>query len=188
MAATKPFPAKKGKPKTQVSSRILDHLRACCLEIDRRSTAFSCAHSGALIIEKEPHHILPTRKTAMDAPNFSLALLKIPVSDITASAKFYSSGLGFEQECVFEEYGWAQFKAGDLSIALYIPGMGGGNRAPGGSVDFHIAASDLELLRDRLREYDPHLKLGIFKNDDGSETLEFSDPDGNEMKIMKSSG
>jgi predicted enzyme related to lactoylglutathione lyase len=121
----------------------------------------------------------------MNTPNFSLSLLKIPVSDITASAKFYSTGLGFQQECVFEEYGWAQFNAGDLPIALYKPGMGGGNRALGGSLDFHLAVSDLEPIRDRLREYYPSLKQGIFKNDDGSETLEFSDPDGNEMKIMK---
>ena len=73
--------------------------------------------------------------------------------------------------------------AGETPLALYKPGMGGGNRQPGGSVDFHLAATDLEALRDRLNCYDPVLKAAIFKNDDGSETLEFSDPDGNEFKI-----
>jgi len=121
----------------------------------------------------------------MNVPAFQLTLLKIPVSDIAASARFYRDGIGFEQEFIVEEYGWAQFKAGDLSVALYKPGMGGGNRTPGGSVDFHLATSDLHQLQERLKRCDPNLKIGIFKNDDGSETLEFSDPDGNELKIGK---
>jgi|GEM_PF-847639 len=123
----------------------------------------------------------------MTHPPYKVTLLKIPVSDITVSAKFYAEGLGFEQQFIAEKYGWAQFKAGDLSIALYKPGMGGGNRKPGGSVDFHLSVENLEQLQDRLKHFDPKLKVGIFKNDDGSETLEFTDPDGNEFKISKAS-
>jgi len=119
----------------------------------------------------------------MKTPAFNLSLLKLPVTDVTASANFYREGLGFEQQFVAEEYGWAQFMAGEIPIALYKPGMGGGNRKPGGSVDFHLATAEIEALRDRLKQYDPAIKAEIFKNDDGSETLEFADPDGNEFKI-----
>jgi len=118
-----------------------------------------------------------------EPPAFELLLLKIPVSDLAASAKFYSEGVGFELEFVVEEYGWAQFEVGGLNLALYKPGMGGGNRKPGGSVDFALGARNLDELLERLKKYDPKLKVGIFKNDDGGETLEFSDPDGNEWKI-----
>lgn len=121
----------------------------------------------------------------MPGPNYSLSLLKIPVSDIVVSAPFYRDGLGFEEQFVAEEYGWAQFQAGDLPIALYKPGMGGGNRTPGGSVDFHLSAPDLEALQAQMKAFDPALKVGIFTNDDGSETLEVADPDGNELKISK---
>lgn len=119
----------------------------------------------------------------MPEPTFTLSMLKVPVSDITASARFYRDGLGFQELFVVEEYGWAQFQAGDIPIALYKPGMGGGNRTPGGSVDFHLASTDLSALQARLKAFDPELEVGIFKNDDGSETLEFSDPDGNTFKI-----
>jgi predicted enzyme related to lactoylglutathione lyase len=119
----------------------------------------------------------------MTHPAYKLTLLKIPVSNIAVSAKFYGEALEFEQQFVAEQYGWAQFQAGDLSIALYKLGMGGGNRKPGGSVDFHLATANLEKLLERLKRYDPKLKAAIFKNDDGSETLEFADPDGNELKI-----
>ena len=117
--------------------------------------------------------------------SFELSLLKIPVLDITVSAPFYRDGLGLEEQFVAAEYGWAQFQAGDLPIALYKPGIGGGNRTPGGSVDFHLSTPDLEGLQMRLQAFDPTLKIGIFKNDDGSETLEFSDPDGNEIKVSR---
>ena len=117
--------------------------------------------------------------------SFELSLLKIPVLDITVSAPFYRDGLGLEEQFVAAEYGWAQFQAGDLPIALYKPGIGGGNRTPGGSVDFHLSAPDLEGLQMRLQAFDPTLKIGIFKNDDGSETLEFSDPDGNEIEVSR---
>src|SRR5258708_21837332 len=67
------------------------------------------------------------RKRDMSEQNvgsYRLALIKIPVSDIQRSAAFYRQTLGFEQEFVAAEYGWAQFKAGELPLALYKPGMG----------------------------------------------------------------
>lgn len=122
----------------------------------------------------------------MKSSSFELSLLKIPVSDVSRSAEFYRQGMGWSQKFVMSEYGWAQFEAGSLSIALYVPGMGGGSRPPGASLDFQLAVVDLATLKGQLLDYSSDLGIGIFKNDDGSETLEFSDPDGNEWKIAKS--
>src|SRR3954451_11785416 len=50
---------------------------------------------------------------------YELSLLKIPVSNIKRSADFYRNTLGFHQQSVAEQYGWAQFQADRLSVALY---------------------------------------------------------------------
>src|SRR4051812_39447405 len=112
-----------------------------------------------------------------------LSLLKIPVQNVDRSVPFYEKGLGLQLEFAMAEYGWAQFMVGEIPFALYVPGMGGGNRQPGGSVDFHLQVEDIKALEARLKDFDPSLETGIFTNDDGSETLEFKDPDGNEWKI-----
>ena len=66
----------------------------------------------------------PQKVKPMSDTGYQLALLKIPVTEITRSAAFYREALGFEQQFAAEEYGWAQFAAGDLAVALYKPGMG----------------------------------------------------------------
>ena len=114
---------------------------------------------------------------------FHISLLKIPAQDIDSAVAFYQNALGWTLEFAVAEYGWAQLQAGDLPIALYKPGMGGGNRQPGGSLDFHLAVADLDALEARIRAKGPEVEVGIFTNDDGSRTLEFRDPDGNEWKI-----
>lgn len=117
-----------------------------------------------------------------------LSLLKVPVQDINRSVAFYQTALGLQLEFAVAEYGWAQFMAGEIPFALYVPGMGGGNRQPGGSVDFHLQVEDIKALEARIREFDPDLEVGIFTNDDGSQTLEFKDPDGNEWKLSELDG
>jgi catechol 2,3-dioxygenase-like lactoylglutathione lyase family enzyme len=116
---------------------------------------------------------------------YKLSLLKIPVSQITRSAEFYREALGFEQQFLAEEYGWAQFQAGDVGITLYKPGMGGGDGKIGGSLDFHLSllpeqfdplAADL-LKRGSLAENRIH------RGDDGSTFIDVCDPDGNTLKI-----
>lgn len=113
-----------------------------------------------------------------------LAFLKVPVSDLQRAVAFYTHALSLTAVFVAEEYGWAQLQDGALSLALYMPGKGGGNRQPGGSVDFQLAHPDIETLQSRIREHFPDGKAEIFSNDDGSRSLEFADPDGNELKIM----
>lgn len=113
-----------------------------------------------------------------------LGLLKIPISEFERAVAFYETGLGLAKVFAAEEYGWAQFDADGLPIALYVTGKGGGNRSPGGSVDFHLVHADLDALRTRLIQSYPDCGAEVFENNDGSRSLEFSDPDGNELKVM----
>lgn len=85
------------------------------------------------------------------------------------------------------EYGWAQFDLGGLPLALYIPGKGGGDRAPGGSVDFHLAYDDLDALTGRLAD-SAGAEAALHHNADGSRSFECRDPDGNLLKIMGGAG
>ncbi|MEM1064895.1 MAG: VOC family protein [Pseudomonadota bacterium] len=112
-----------------------------------------------------------------------LALLKIPVHDLEAAIKFYAALFATEPVFAAEAYGWAQFDLGGLPLALYVPGMGGGDRAPGGSVDFHLATSGADALAGRLSDF-PDAGAGTFENADGSRSFECRDPSGNLLKIM----
>lgn len=112
-----------------------------------------------------------------------VSLLKIPVRDLRASVTFYEQALGLQVEFAAEEYGWAQLDGASVALALYQPGRGGGHREPGGSVDFHLSHDRLDELLARVRA--AGVKAVIHRNDDGSASLEFRDPDGNSLKIMQ---
>jgi len=112
----------------------------------------------------------------------TLQTLKIPVADLARSVRFYETGLGLHPIFQSERYGWAQLDGAAIPIALYVPGLGGGDRAPGGTVDFQLVTEAPEALLDRLRPLTADAAL--FPNDDGSRSLEFTDPDGNRLKIM----
>ncbi|MEM6428017.1 MAG: VOC family protein [Deinococcota bacterium] len=114
----------------------------------------------------------------------SLAFLKLPVTDLNRAVRFYTSALPLNVTFAAEEYGWAQLEAGDVSLALYVPGKGGGNRTPGGSVNFQLQHPNVDELLATFKENLPDVKAEIFENNDGSRSLEFADPDGNELKIM----
>ena len=55
-----------------------------------------------------------------------LAMLKVPVSDLSAAVVFYEKALGLTSSFVSEEFGWAQMEGLSVSFALYVPGKGGG--------------------------------------------------------------
>ncbi len=113
---------------------------------------------------------------------FRLGLLKVPVSDIDRACAFYSVLLDRAPDVRVPEYGWAHFALPDLTLALYVPGKGGGDRPPGGSVDFHLTHPDPEVVLDRLRPL--QRDAAMHKNDDGSLSLDCRDPDGNGLRIM----
>ncbi|MEM6276319.1 MAG: VOC family protein [Pseudomonadota bacterium] len=112
----------------------------------------------------------------------TLSLLKIPVTDLSRATSFYSEALGLEAVFTSVEYGWTQFDGPGPGLALYVPGKGGGDRAPGGSLDFHLASDSLDALLERAAAVAPD--ASIHANADGSRSLEFTDPDGNVVKIM----
>lgn len=116
----------------------------------------------------------------------SLSLLKIPVSNIARSVTFYRDVLGFEEQFVVAEYGWAQFQINAvpsaLSLALYVPSQGGGDRTMGGSVDFHFSTPNLEALFTQGKEAESQTGA------DGTRFVEVTDPDGNLLKIVEMPG
>ena len=81
----------------------------------------------------------PRKRTATRIFNCQLGLVKIPVSDVQLCAGFYRDVLGFTEEFVMAEYGWAQMQAGNLPIAVNKPGMDGGDANVGGSTGFHLS-------------------------------------------------
>jgi catechol 2,3-dioxygenase-like lactoylglutathione lyase family enzyme len=118
-----------------------------------------------------------------------LSLLKIPVSDVGRSAAFYRDALGFEQQFVAEQYGWAQFQAGALPVALYKPGMGGGDGKIGGSTGFHLSLPPLRFdsLAADLMKRGCLVENMVHRGNDGTTFVEVRDPDGNTLKIMRES-
>lgn len=113
----------------------------------------------------------------------TVSLLKIPVTDLERSLAFYQRSLGLRAVSAAIEYGWAQMEGAGIPLALYVPGRGGGNRSPGGSLDFHLEHDRLEVLIAVVRQVQP--AANIFENGDGSRSLEFLDPDGNLIKVME---
>lgn len=113
-----------------------------------------------------------------------IALVKIPVSSVTQAAPFYRDVLGLAEEFVVGEYGWAQFKTGNLTLALYEPGKGGGSAPAGSSDHVHFTVEDGNGLRARL------VKAGLTPDDmlhsgaDGTVFYELRDPDGNLFKVF----
>ena len=125
----------------------------------------------------------------MKARTYHLGLLKIPVKDIEKSAQFYEKNLGFQEDFLAPEFGWAQMKAGEISLALYVPGMGGGERQIGGSVDYHLnlAGEDFDEMAKKLK------KTGLLSGDmvhtgaDGTTFIDILDPDENIIKVFRRS-
>jgi catechol 2,3-dioxygenase-like lactoylglutathione lyase family enzyme len=121
----------------------------------------------------------------MNNPNYHLSLLKIPVSNISKSAEFYRDLLKFKEEFVAEQYGWAQFSAGDLALALYKPGMGGGDGKVGGSTGFHLALppEQFDALSVDLLKRGVLVDNRVQRGDDGTTYIQVRDPDGNVLNV-----
>ncbi len=106
-----------------------------------------------------------------------VALLKIPVTDLVRSVPFYER-LGLKPVFVSEEYGWAQLEGAALPMALYVAGKGGGDGAPGSDAWFHLTSDDLDGLARAFPD------APLVTNDDGSRSLDLSDPDGNTIRVF----
>jgi catechol 2,3-dioxygenase-like lactoylglutathione lyase family enzyme len=111
-------------------------------------------------------------------------MVKIPVSSIDGAVPFYREVLGLREDFVMAEYGWAQVCADDMPIALYVPGMGGGNGVAGKCDSLHLATDDEAGLRERLTTANLDPDTYLHTGDDGSRFYDLQDPDGNTVKVM----
>jgi len=123
----------------------------------------------------------------MKSLNPAVSLIKIPVSDFNRARGFYRDVLGLEEEFAVEEYGWAQYKAGELPICLYVVGKGGGDGTPGGEINFHLAVDNAPQAYALLQQRGCSLPCELVKSDDGGSFFMVADPDGNTFKICQRS-
>lgn len=125
----------------------------------------------------------------MDSKQYHLGMLKIPVKDIEKSANFYEKNLGFHIDFLAPEFGWVQMNAGEISIALYTPGMGGGERQIGGSVDFHLnlAGEDFDEIANKMKEAGRLSEDMVHTGADGTTFVDILDPDENIIKVFRRS-
>lgn len=118
---------------------------------------------------------------------FKLSLLKIPVVNLQRAVSFYRDTLGFEENFAADEYGWAQLSAGDLTLALFVPGMGGGDGSVGASVGFHLSlpGAEFDELADAVQSAGVLVEDRVHKGNDGTTFIDIRDPDGNVLKVMR---
>ena len=116
--------------------------------------------------------------------SIAVQIVKIPVSDIEKALVFYRDTLGLEEEFTAPEYGWAQLRSGNLPLALYVPGMGGGNSKAGETDCLHFAISDAEGFRSQLAKANIDPDRHQYSGNDGTSYFELEDPDGNICKVM----
>ena len=102
---------------------------------------------------------------------------KIPVSDIAKATNFYHKKLGFHIDFEAPQYGWATVSKDGFVVGLYVPGMGGGTRQPGGSVDFSLTTTDLEQLHQAYATVER--TTDIVTTNDGQKLFDIEDEDGN---------
>jgi len=114
-----------------------------------------------------------------------VSLLKIPVSSLARAIPFYEMLFGEKPEFASEAHGWAQFNLGQVTIALYSSGFGEDDRRPGGTLDFHLLVSQLESLRDRLRERRACVTGGLLCGTNGLRSMDIKDPDGNVLRLCE---
>ena len=123
----------------------------------------------------------------MKALNPSISLIKIPVINFESARVFYRDVLGLEEEFAVEAYGWAQYKAGNLPICLYVAGQGCGDGKPGGETNFHMAVDNAAQAYALLQQRGATLPCELVKSDDGGSFFMVADPDGNSFKICQRS-
>ena len=101
------------------------------------------------------------------------------VSDLARAARFYRETLGLPQEIYSEEFQWAEFNCGNLTLALKggetLPTVFAGGRLALAVDDIHAAYEELRAAGARLQgEPADH---GVCRH------LDVLDPDGNPVML-----
>jgi predicted enzyme related to lactoylglutathione lyase len=103
------------------------------------------------------------------------------VSDLAKAAQFYRETLGLRQEMYSEEWHWAEFNCGNVTLALH-----GGVKLPeaviGGRIAF--AVEDIHAAYDELKSKGARV-LGEPKDYSVCWAVEVLDPDGNTLILHK---
>lgn len=105
--------------------------------------------------------------------------VRLPVSDLDTAARFYREVLGLHQEMFSQEYQWAEFDTGNVTLGLH----GGQPPPPSGTGacialavdDVRAAAAELATLG--VRTKGPPQDWGV------CQSLEIPDPDGNVLLL-----
>lgn len=111
-----------------------------------------------------------------------LGLVKIPVRDLAVAAAFYRDVLGLPEDFAVEAYGWAQYGIGGAPLCLFVPGMGGGDREPGGETGVQLRVPDARAAYEQVSE---HVEGELTEGDDGAVGFVISDPDGNLIQVIQ---
>ena len=120
----------------------------------------------------------------MKTLGITIGLVKIPVTDFARATAFYRDVLGLEEQFAVEQYGWAQYSTGPVSLCLYVVGMGGGNGKPGGDVGVQLRVSDAKAAHAIVTSRGGKVgKLEI--GDDGTVAFDIYDPDGNKVSVAQ---
>ena len=104
-----------------------------------------------------------------------------PVSDLARAAAFYRDVLGLPQEMYSEEWHWAEFNCGNITLALK-----GGERLPkrisGGRIA--LAVNDIPVAHEELKKRGVRV---VTEPHDYSVccAMEIADPDGNVVILHK---
>ena len=124
-------------------------------------------------------------KKGKPMPNFTVGLVKIPVTDFEKSTHFYREIVGLEEEFAVPAYGWAQYKTSNLPLCLYVVGQGGGDGKPGEEVGFHLKVDNIESVYEQLKRQGGHFASEIVNSADGGRFFILCDPDDNTFKVVQ---
>jgi len=131
--------------------------------------------------------------------DLKLELVLIPVSDVDKAKAFYAEKLGFNLDVDHrpnEEFRVVQLTPPGSACSIAI-GKGITDAAPGSYKGTHLVVSDIEVVRDQLRERGVdvseirHLEPGGWvpgpdpERRDYSSFADFSDPDGNAWVLQE---
>ena len=98
-----------------------------------------------------------------------------PVSDLARSARFYRDILGLAQGVYSEEWKWAEFDCGNVTL-----GLKGGEELPGRVVGGRIALAvdDIHAAHELMKSHSVQI-LSEPKDYSCCWAMEIADPDGN---------
>jgi predicted enzyme related to lactoylglutathione lyase len=104
-----------------------------------------------------------------------------PVSDLAGAASFYREVLGLPQEMYSDEWQWAEFNCGNVTLALK-----GGSKPSGDSAGARVAlgVEDVQTAHEELKQKGVRVVAGP-TDYSVCWALEILDPDGNTVIIHK---